>query len=362
MGSNLVNCKACGKEIGQSVKKCIHCGTDQRNFFIRHKIITFFLVMFIIGTIANAVSTNKAVTSTSTTSNQVSAPEIHPVQLTTKQLDQEYNDNQFNADEKYKGKLLEVTGPIITVDRDSDNNPYIHYAATDNSLVSVWCNFNEGDTSFLAKVDKNYEITVQGECVGIEKNILSSNIILNNCKLINVSTKPIPEDPNYKGSLLYQFNNNQTQTRAPASETNEISPQQSDTIATMRRTYEENNPSTYFTESGSPVIVSDGNGGYITAVHGTRYPTVDGYGQLVFFWHNNDFIGWDATYESTLSKISNSGPGYFVVSYAHYAQGDPLAAPSLPDVAITYKWNGSGFTPSGTPPQNTTPITVNYSK
>jgi hypothetical protein len=122
----------------------------------------------------------------------------------------------------------------------------------------------------------------------------------------------------------------------------------------MRRTIERDDPSTHFsTLSSSPITVPDGNGGWITAAHGTRYPTADGYGQLVFFWHNKEFIGWDAIYESLSSKITDYGPGYFVVSYSNYAKGDSLASPSLPNINIKYKWNGNSFISSGEPPQNT---------
>lgn len=38
-------CKACGKDIAKGVKKCVHCGKDQRNFFMRHKIFTGFLAI-----------------------------------------------------------------------------------------------------------------------------------------------------------------------------------------------------------------------------------------------------------------------------------------------------------------------------
>ena len=48
----LVNCKACGKEIGKGVRKCVNCGADQRNFFVRHKILTGILAIFIIAGIS----------------------------------------------------------------------------------------------------------------------------------------------------------------------------------------------------------------------------------------------------------------------------------------------------------------------
>ena len=44
--SKLIKCNACGKDIAKGVKKCPHCGNDQRGFFMKHKIITAFLIFF----------------------------------------------------------------------------------------------------------------------------------------------------------------------------------------------------------------------------------------------------------------------------------------------------------------------------
>lgn len=57
--SQLVNCKACGKEIAKGVKKCPHCGKDQRNFFMKHKIITGILVIAILVGIGSALGNNE---------------------------------------------------------------------------------------------------------------------------------------------------------------------------------------------------------------------------------------------------------------------------------------------------------------
>lgn len=51
--SQMTNCKACGKEIAKGVNKCPHCGKDQRNFFMQHKIITVILVLIILGAIGS---------------------------------------------------------------------------------------------------------------------------------------------------------------------------------------------------------------------------------------------------------------------------------------------------------------------
>lgn len=47
------SCKECGNEVSSS-GVCPKCGKDQRNFFMKHKIISFILVLFIIGAFAMA--------------------------------------------------------------------------------------------------------------------------------------------------------------------------------------------------------------------------------------------------------------------------------------------------------------------
>ncbi|HZK54521.1 MAG TPA: hypothetical protein VFC84_10055 [Desulfosporosinus sp.] len=53
----IINCKMCGNEIDKSVKQCIHCGYDRRNFFGKHKIITSILAIAIIGGMGSTMVT-----------------------------------------------------------------------------------------------------------------------------------------------------------------------------------------------------------------------------------------------------------------------------------------------------------------
>lgn len=71
----VVNCKTCGKEIGKGVKKCVHCGADQRNFFGKHKIITGILALIIIGVVASVANSGgkSSPTSTPTTASSSTA-------------------------------------------------------------------------------------------------------------------------------------------------------------------------------------------------------------------------------------------------------------------------------------------------
>jgi hypothetical protein len=63
-------CKSCQKEIDPKATKCPHCQSDQRNWFMRHKITTVILVLILIG-IASSGSSSKTTTS-STQKTQVS--------------------------------------------------------------------------------------------------------------------------------------------------------------------------------------------------------------------------------------------------------------------------------------------------
>ncbi|MBU3110996.1 hypothetical protein [Clostridium lacusfryxellense] len=49
----LTNCKACKKEISRGAKRCPSCSHDQRNFFMRYKIITGVTVLLVIAFIKN---------------------------------------------------------------------------------------------------------------------------------------------------------------------------------------------------------------------------------------------------------------------------------------------------------------------
>lgn len=48
-------CPKCQEDIQLGAKKCKHCGADVRNWFVRHKVITGILILFVIGIIGSAM-------------------------------------------------------------------------------------------------------------------------------------------------------------------------------------------------------------------------------------------------------------------------------------------------------------------
>lgn len=55
----LVKCKDCSKKIAKGVNKCVHCEKDQRSFIMRHKILTFILIIMVIGVLGVVIGGNK---------------------------------------------------------------------------------------------------------------------------------------------------------------------------------------------------------------------------------------------------------------------------------------------------------------
>ncbi len=115
----------------------------------------------------------------------------------------------------------------------------------------------------------------------------------------------------------------------------------------MSQVTENHNPSEHFVQAGQPVSITLANGDTYTAVLGTRSPSADAYGQIVFFFHNYQFVGLDSPWEKNqITNIQASASGLaFQITYANYAPGDALGQPSLKPVTVTFSWNKGTFLP-----------------
>lgn len=108
----MTKCKACGADIAKGVKKCPHCGKDQRNFFMKHKIITFIIAIILIGGIGSALSDGKDKKDTS-------------VKTSTKEISQKKQDEPkkdelkdfYNVGETANYKGIQMT--VMKVDKSN---------------------------------------------------------------------------------------------------------------------------------------------------------------------------------------------------------------------------------------------------
>ena len=103
-------------------------------------------------------------------------PDSNPsVIITASKLYKEYNSNEIAADEKYKGKIIEVTGVIRDIGNDIMDNAYITLVG-DEYFGDIQCYFNE--KSVVAKLSKGKRITVIGSCSGLMMNVQINNCIV----------------------------------------------------------------------------------------------------------------------------------------------------------------------------------------
>lgn len=103
----------------------------------------------------------------------------------------------------------------------------------------------------------------------------------------------------------------------------------------------------HFHQDGKAVVVRDGHGGFLTAIPVVRWPTADGLGQYVLFWHDRTFLGSNMLrrlpglgQEVVMVSIVHAGKNRITLRYAVYRKTDPATAPSLPPQEITYHWTG----------------------
>ena len=93
-------CKDCGNEISKGVKACPKCGKDQRNFFGKHKILTFIVAVILICVIAtsNGENTNNDSSKTTLTSGNIVESNSTEENNTTN-VKEEYNVGEIYEDD-----------------------------------------------------------------------------------------------------------------------------------------------------------------------------------------------------------------------------------------------------------------------
>lgn len=175
-------CKDCGAEVSSNAKACPKCGKDQRNFLKRHKVLSFILAIAVIGTLGAAIggSDNSGTQTTSTSSVQSKAEEVMEVDYNV--LFQDYQDNPINADAKYKGKILKVSGSVYDIDREIAGQPYVTFHIGDKySFTDIRLTFKKSEESKVTTLTKGKNITVKGRCDG---TLLSTSVSLVDCEII----------------------------------------------------------------------------------------------------------------------------------------------------------------------------------
>ncbi len=178
-------CKGCQKEIDAKATKCPHCQTDQRSWFMRHKIlsvlgaiIAFFILIGIIAASGGGSkdSSNTTASPNGTKTDAQAQPSV--IQVDAKKLAADYEANEVAADNQYKGKQAQISGTIKDIGKDILDSPYVSFE-NGNSIFGVQCMFDKSDANALASLTKAQKITLTGKVSG-----KLGNVIVNDCKIV----------------------------------------------------------------------------------------------------------------------------------------------------------------------------------
>lgn len=102
------------------------------------------------------------------------------IKVTAMKLISDYEANEVNADAKYKGNIVEVSGIVGAIGKDILDTPYITLKNVNEfAITDVQCMFSKENEPELSQVSKNQQITLRGEVSG-----KLGNVIVNNCSIV----------------------------------------------------------------------------------------------------------------------------------------------------------------------------------
>lgn len=100
------------------------------------------------------------------------------VQISAIALHKEFEANGVATEEKYKDKILVVTGTIYSIDRDILDTPFVTLQSDNPYITAVQCMFAEKEVSAISTLTKGETVIVEGELAGDLFHPL-----LNHCKV-----------------------------------------------------------------------------------------------------------------------------------------------------------------------------------
>lgn len=105
-------------------------------------------------------------------------PESAEVMVDASTLTSEYNSNEIAADQKYKGKLVEVTGRVDSISKDITGAPYVSLRE-EYSFEGVQCMFERENEGILVNLAKGDFVTLRGQVAGFS----IGQVVLRGCAL-----------------------------------------------------------------------------------------------------------------------------------------------------------------------------------
>lgn len=147
-------------------------------------LLGLFVVIGVIGNLvggdkgSGSSSSSPASSDTSDSSSSDSSSEPAAISISANQLSSAYNANELAADDKYKDKVLAVSGTVDSIGKDITDTPYVTLQAN-GDLLGIQCMFDNQYKEQLSKLHKGQQIQIHGTCKGKTLNVLLADCTLN---------------------------------------------------------------------------------------------------------------------------------------------------------------------------------------
>jgi hypothetical protein len=90
-----------------------------------------------------------------------------------------YRANEVAADMAYKGKILQITGVVESINKDFLDEPYIVIGGHFQGLSGIQCCFTKADEPALSGLYKGQQVVITGRCSGM----IMLSVFLKNCSV-----------------------------------------------------------------------------------------------------------------------------------------------------------------------------------
>jgi hypothetical protein len=146
---NLVPCRACKSSIAKRADRCPTCGAVQRASFPLKSLLLLGVIVVVAFGVVGAQKKKEQERAEVTTAEAID--------ISARELQADYDANEVAADERYKNKILRITGTIESINKDILDDPYVVLRTGD--FKGVHCHFNSSDG--LQSLRKGKQIAVR---------------------------------------------------------------------------------------------------------------------------------------------------------------------------------------------------------
>ena len=105
--------------------------------------------------------------------------------MTASALINDFENDDNMATTRYNGKVLEVSGSVLTVEKD-DSGYYTVILGEQGTMSAVRCSIDSTQQANAARIKTGSSVLIRGACTGFNKDEmgLGADVILNRCAVI----------------------------------------------------------------------------------------------------------------------------------------------------------------------------------